>query len=197
LKDLDPEILGAEHNTVASSLSVVQTSSLPVKDTTFDDLPLEIRFRIWDLSLLRHRLVYVGHAFDGPRALRPFSAKPIMVNKESYNSTSKTCAELRTKTFFNELPGFNPCYDTVFLSATTCGHSKQVPGWEIIRFLGILQASKSAPRSLAIDIVIYFRADTISMLLNLDELFIVVGDSAQTRTKILEPGFPVDLADGP
>jgi hypothetical protein len=147
-------LAGAEHNTVASSLSVVRTSSLPVKDTTFDDLPTEIRLRIWDLSLLRHRLVYVGHAFEGPRALRPFSVKPIIVNKESYNSTYKNYADLRAKTFFNELPGFNPCYDTLFLSTTTCCHPKQVLGSEIVRFLGILQASKSAPRSLAIDIVI-------------------------------------------
>jgi hypothetical protein len=35
------------------------------------------------------------------------------------------------------------------------------------------------------------------MLFKLDELFIVVGDGAQHRTKILEPGLPFNLRDGP
>jgi hypothetical protein len=54
-----------------------------------------------------------------------------MVDKESY-SASKTCSELRAKTFFDELPGFNPRYDTLFLSAITCDHPKRVPSLELL-----------------------------------------------------------------
>jgi 2EXR family len=167
-----------------------------VKDTTFQDLSLEIRIIIWNLSLLKHRLVCVGSAYSHQWARSPFSAKPIMANKESYNATLKLCTELRSQSFFDALPGFNPYYDTLFLPAA-CAYPKALPGREHVRLLRILLAFEAAPRSLAIDTVHCLNTDDILMLLKLVELFIVVRQATVgTRTKILEPGLPVDVGDG-